>query len=134
MSLRAIAAAMGKLDRDHTWSKSGLEPYVAGKKLPPLDKKEHLRTLLSVLCERAGRPVEDVEHYLWAWDSFRPRPQLGRPQLASLPAASQRQEQNPVPISARLVPRTIQLTMSAATVGTIALILLVVIAGVALLI
>lgn len=134
MSLRAIAEATRDLDRKHAWSKSGLEPYVAGKKLPPLDKKEHLRNLLSVLCERAGRPDEDVEHYLWAWDSFRPRPQFGRPQLVALPVAWQRQEQNPVPISARRVPRTIQLTMSAATVGAIALILLVVIAGVALLI
>ncbi|SFB49489.1 hypothetical protein SAMN05216266_11444 [Amycolatopsis marina] len=134
MSLRAIAAAMWDLDRKHTWSKSGLEPYVAGKKLPPLDKKEHLRTLLLVLCDRAGRPVEDVEHYLWAWDSFRPRPRFGRPQLVTLPAASRDQEQNPLRISARRVPRTIQLTMSAATIGVIALIVLVVIVGVALLI
>jgi hypothetical protein len=134
MSLRAIAEAMRDLDSEHAWTKSGLQPYVAGKTLPPLDKKKHLRTLLSVLCERAGRPAEDVEHYLWAWDSFRPRPQFARPQLVTLPAASRHQEQNPPPISARRVPRTIQLTMSVATVGVIALIVLVVIVGVALLI
>ncbi|WP_431876266.1 hypothetical protein [Amycolatopsis sacchari] len=134
MSLRAIAAAMQDIDRERAWSKSGLAPYVAGKELPPLDKKEHLRTLLLVLCERAGRPVEDVEHYLWAWDSFRPRPQPARPRIVLPSAVSQRQEQNPPPAAARRVPRTIQLTMSARTVGVIALVLLVVIGGVALLI
>jgi hypothetical protein len=133
MSRRAIAEAMRDLDSEHAWTKSGLQPYVAGKTLPPLDKKKHLRTLLSVLCERAGRPAEDVEHYLWAWDSFRPRSQIGRP-LVTLPAASRDQEQNPPHTWARRVPRTIQLTMSAATVGVIALIVLVVIVGVALLI
>ncbi|WP_329072775.1 hypothetical protein [Amycolatopsis sp. NBC_01480] len=133
-SLRAIAAATRDLDRRHAWSKSGLAPYVAGKELPPLDKKEHLRTLLSVLCGRAGRPVEDVEHYLWVWDSFRPRPQFARPRPVLPPAASQRPEQNPPSAAARRVPRTIQLTTSAAAVGVIALVLLVVIVGVALLI
>jgi hypothetical protein len=124
MSRRAIADAMRDLDLDHAWTKSGLQPYVAGKTLPPLDKKKHLRTLLSVLCERAGRPAEDVEHYLWAWDSFRPGPQSGRPRLAEPPAASPH-EQNPPSAAARRIPRTIQLTMSATTAGVIALIMLV---------
>jgi hypothetical protein len=132
MSLRTIAEAMRDLDAKHAWSKSGVEPYVAGKKLPPPDKKEHLHTLLSVLCERAGRPAEDVEHYLWAWDSFRPRPQSIRP-LAGLPATSQLEQDSPS-AAARRTPRTIRLTMSATTVGVITLIVLAIIICVAFLI
>ena len=67
MTLRAIAKAMRDREPRHAWTKSGLEPYVAGKKLPPGDKRNQLENLLSVLCAAAGRPPVDVGHYLAAW-------------------------------------------------------------------
>lgn len=74
MTLRAIASAMRDREPRHAWTKSGLEPYVAGKKLPPGDKRNQLENLLSVLCAAAGRPPVDVGHYLAAWWYIRSLP------------------------------------------------------------
>lgn len=115
MSCRAIAKAMWERDARHAWSKSGLGPYITGKRLPP-DKREHLRTLLSVLCERAGRPADDVEHYLRAWDSVRPRHHPVRSSVMAPPAVRPGEVvpppvRKPLTARARRVPRTIQLPL-----------------------
>ncbi|MBA8823920.1 hypothetical protein FHX42_001249 [Saccharopolyspora lacisalsi] len=75
LSLRDLAMKMRGHDSAHAWARSALSAYVTGQKLPDQNKKEHLRTLLVVLCKATGRAPEDAEHYLDAWQGLHARPQ-----------------------------------------------------------
>jgi hypothetical protein len=97
-------------DRDHAWGRSAIWGYTNGKgNLPPRSKKKHLRNLLTVLCDHADRPVQDVEHFLVAWARLLPHQQFNGTGFPG--GTSQRQPAPPIQSEASpSAPRTVRLS------------------------
>lgn len=129
MSRRGLAEATRRHSPRYSWSKSGIEPYITGQKLPPAAKPQHLRTLLTVLCEAAGRDHADVEHYLEVWRSLHTYPQSRS--SSTEPDDSTRPERRSVATQSQL--RLPRLSLSPVTLLAIVLLTITLTTGVVLL-